>query len=110
MTIKLPHADDLDNHVEDKNCEPTMESIVERWVNEKVVPEVLSAQRAAKRRATDCSVGVRPPTAANTFLKDRSVSFYAELNRVLNPLGYTTEKSHDGAGMYEVTFIYWELK
>ena len=110
MSIKLPPAADLDNHVDDKNYEPTMESIVERWINEKVVPQVLSAQREAKRHAKKCSVGIRPPPAADTFLKSQSVAFYAELDRVLNPLGYTTEKGHDGAGMYEVTYIYWELK
>jgi len=105
MKLNLPHAKDLDKPFEEQKSE--LDEIIERWINEEVTPKIVETHREAARKETDLYIAIEPPHEVD--IHSTSELFYERLDELLNPFGYTVEKSHDGANVYEVTLISWKV-
>lgn len=101
MKLNLPDASELRKQVTfDREAKKqTLKNLVTNWLNTKVLLEI--------KKALDIdhnSIMLRIPYEAYRFEKE----FYAEVQRQIEPLGYTSEKSHDGGGMYDTVLISWK--
>lgn len=112
MELRLPHADNLDSVAERGYIaeERKLDTILENWINHKVIERIVDAHKELRRSQKECSVGIKPPQEAYTWDNVKGPLFYKRLNEILNPLGYSATQSHDGGGMYEVTYITWRVK
>lgn len=106
MSLNLPHSAELGS-LKSSPVIDDLDTIIERWINAKLLPEVLDFKNGSDYgKYKIAHIGVRPPSGAETHDDDKATAFYDRLNEILKPLGYCAAQDHDGYGDEEV-IIEW---
>jgi hypothetical protein len=106
MAIKLPAADNLATSKVPK--EPALKKLVEKWINEKLVPKVMdhNSQIDLKKRTVEGMVYLEAP---HDYYGKTQKEWKEHFEIFIVPLGYTPIYTHDGGGMYDVVGVKWKV-
>jgi hypothetical protein len=78
----------------------SFEKLVDTFIGGKLSTAIVEAVKEGHNQ-----VNVEVPTEAYRDLN----KFYEIANQRLTSLGYTSQKSHDGGGMYNTLFVTWKI-
>jgi len=78
----------------------SFETLVDTFIDGKLSTAIVEAVKKGHNR-----VNVEVPIEAYRDLN----KFYEIANQRLTNLGYTSQKSHDGGGMYDTLFVTWKI-
>jgi hypothetical protein len=103
MKIKLPNASTLVVKAKRKikTREVNMRKVVIDFLNGTVFDEINTVTTDSP---TTTGLNIVVPHEAYNNLNE----FYTIASHELTKLGYTSERSHDGAGMYDTLWISWK--
>ena len=103
MKLRLPKASELRKKRTKaiRLKKTSLKTFVTNWLNTSVLPEINDALEDPDYKAH--GILVRSPHESYEWGK----AFYAEVQKQLKPLGYKSDETHDGGGMYACTYISW---
>jgi len=113
MAVKLPPAKKLATHTfkEDGKSLAAHKKRIERWINEKLLPEIKCYEPHVdmKKRLVTGYVAVQCPSeyyGHDGITQPEWKKLYEE---IIKPLGYEPVYTYEGGGMYDMVGVKWSV-